>query len=167
MKQRDLPQAPSRHDRLLKEHIHDTYKLRSKLPEPARCPECGAVYLDGRWIWGESSADDVAEVTCQACRRIHDNYPAGEIHIRGEFAAAHEEEIRNLIRNIEEAQQKEHPLKRIMSIEHGGDELLVTTTDIYLPHQIGHALHDAWEGDLEVHYDEEGYFTRVQWQRDE
>jgi hypothetical protein len=54
-----------------------------------------------------------------------------------------------------------------MSIEKRGEDTVITPTDIHLPHRIGHALQDAWGGRLKTHYDREGYFTRVQWERTE
>ncbi|MDP1633620.1 MAG: hypothetical protein Q8L69_02915 [Gallionellaceae bacterium] len=35
---------PIRHDRLLQEAVHDSYKNKEKLPQPTVCPDCGAVY---------------------------------------------------------------------------------------------------------------------------
>jgi hypothetical protein len=34
-----------------------------------------------------------------------------------------------------------------------------------LPRRIGHALESAWDGKLDTHYDEAGYFARVAWER--
>ena len=42
-------------------------------------------------------------------------------------------------------------------------DTIITTTDIHLPRRIGQALHSAYKGSLDVHYDEEGYFIRVHW----
>ena len=71
------------------------------------------------------------------------------------------------MRNIQEEQNAEHPLSRVMDIVEFGDKTVVTTTDIHLPRRIGHALECAFKGKLDVHYNEEEYFVRVQWRRDE
>ena len=58
------------------------------------------------------------------------------------------------------------PLHRIMAIKDKGEEIEITTTDIHLPRRIGQALHNAYKGDFDFHYDEEGYFVRVNWTRE-
>ena len=71
------------------------------------------------------------------------------------------------MRNLQKEQNAEHPLSRVMDIVESGDKTVVTTTDIHLPRRIGHALEHAFKGKLDVHYNEEEYFVRVQWRRDE
>jgi len=160
------PSTPPRQDRLLREQVHDPYKARKKRPEPAQCPQCGAVWQNGRWNWIPAPADAAAE-TCQACHRINDSYPAGEVTLTGGFLAAHRDEIVGLARNQEELEKGEHPLNRIMAVEDRGDDgLLITTTDIHLPRRIGEAVHRAYEGDFQFRYDDDGYFVRVSWHRD-
>ncbi len=160
------PQGPIR-TRNVQERRHDPYKLRGKLKEPTVCPQCGASYRNGRWTWDEITSDEADSQLCQACQRINDRYPAGELAIQGGFVASHKQEILNLARNIEEAEKNEHPLNRIMDIEDIDDGLRVTTTDIHLPRRIGEALNSAWNGVLDMHYDEEGYFIRLVWRRDD
>jgi hypothetical protein len=152
---------------LLREEVHDPYHVRGKYSEPTRCGSCGAVYHKGRWQWLEEAPDGPREARCPACRRIEDKYPAGEIIISGAFAAAHADELLRLIRNTEKAENREHPLHRLMNICLEEDVITVTTTDIHLPRRIGHALEDAWHGELETHYDEEGWFARVTWRREQ
>jgi NMD protein affecting ribosome stability and mRNA decay len=166
-KDQNASRRPVRQDRLIQERIHDPYKLRQKLHEPTRCPQCGAVFQNGRWVWSKAPVQDAEEALCQACQRINDGYPAGEVHVSGAFVPAHKSEIVGLMRNIEQAENADHALNRIMGIDENDEGLVVRTTDIHLPHAIGHALKDAWEGDLNVHYDEEGYFARVEWRRDD
>lgn len=154
-----------RRDRLLREHVHDSYKTRLKLPEPSVCPDCGAVYHAGRWQWSQVPTD-AQEERCQACHRLHDKYPAGELTLAGGFVKAHHDEIVGLARNTERVENEEHPLHRIMDIEDQDGKIFITTTDIHLPRRIGEALHDAFEGDLDFNYIEESYFIRVNWTRE-
>ena len=165
MKTKDIPHREARQDRLIRERVHDPYKARLKMPDPAVCPECNAVYENGRWHWG-AAPEAASETTCQACQRILDKYPAGELTLRGDFLWQHRAEILHLARNQEELEKGEHPLNRIMAIEEEGDATVITTTDIHLPRRIGEALYDAYEGELDFHYEEEAYLIRVSWRRD-
>ena len=151
----------------LKEEIHDPYFVRGKYRDASRCTDCGAVYRRGRWQWAEVAPDDAVDARCPACRRIEDRYPAGEVIVQGAFAAARTEELVRLIRNIEAAENAEHPLNRIIDIRQANGVVTVTTTDIHLPRRIGHALERAWDGELSTHYDEDGWFARVTWVRDQ
>lgn len=155
---------PPRKDRRIREHIHDTYKSRSKLPEPTMCPECGAVYHEGRWRWASRPAHP-HEQLCPACHRIRDRYPAGSVSVSGPFFEQHREEILHAARNEEAKAKAEHPLERIMEIEHVGAGVLITTTDPHLARGIGEALYHAYDGELSFHYVEESDLLRVSWTR--
>jgi hypothetical protein len=168
MKKKGFRRPPWPDDRLTlkSEHIHDPYATRLKLHEPTICPDCGAVFHEGRWQWA-ARPEGAHEERCQACRRIHDHYPAGELVLSGAFVAGHKEEILRLARHEAEREQAEHPLHRLMGIEARDDGALVlATTDIHLPRRIGHALEHAFKGELELHYEEEAYHVRAHWRRD-
>lgn len=155
-----------RKDRLIEESVHDTYKLRGKLSEPTRCPQCGAVYQKGRWHWAVETRSDVQEQICSACHRINDNYPAGEITLTGGFQSEHKDEIIALARNLESTEKEEHPLNRIIAITESDEGIVITTTDVHLPRRIGKAIQQAYEGELSIHFDKSGYFTRIDWMRE-
>jgi NMD protein affecting ribosome stability and mRNA decay len=103
---------------------------------------------------------------CPACHRINDNYPAGELTLSGSFLKSHAQEIVRLARNTEALESREHPLQRIMAIEENPEGIVITTTDVHLPRRIGHAIVDAYKGELDTHYDEGAYFVRMTWKRD-
>lgn len=155
---------PVRRDRLLQEHVHDTYKTKGKLPEPSVCTGCGAVFDEGRWQWVAAPAG-AHEALCPACYRIQDRFPAGFVTLQGPFLAAHRDEIMQLARNHEARERSEHPLQRIMAVEDQADGVLLTTTDIHLARGIGEAIHAAYQGDLEYHYNPDENLLRVHWAR--
>jgi hypothetical protein len=148
----------------LEEETHDPYRSSVKSRSPVRCPQCEAVYRNGRWVWDATLSAKRASVPCPACRRIADSYPAGELTLSGPFVSAHRNDVVRLIRNVESAERAEHPLHRVMAVALG-EKVIVTTTDVHLPRRIGHALEAAWGGKLTTHYDEAGYFARVGWER--
>jgi len=153
-----------RRDELLKELVHDSYKSRKKLPEPTRCPDCGAVYQGGRWSWA-GEAVPAHEERCPACHRIHDRFPAGYVALKGAFFADHRDEILQRVRNCEESEKRGHPLERLMTVQDTDDGVMVTTTGTHLARRIGDALHDAYKGDLDYHYNKEENLLRVAWER--
>ena len=155
---------PIRRDRLLQDAVHDTYKTKGKLPEPTVCPGCGAVFHAGRWQWLDKPKD-AHQTNCPACHRVHDRFPAGYVSLAGDFFAAHEQEILQLIRHHEAQEKANHPLQRIMAIEKTEHGTLVTTADIHLARGIGDALHHAYHGELEFHYNPEQSLLRVSWSR--
>ncbi len=124
------------------------------------------MFSDGRWRWGPAPADARLEL-CQACARINDNYPAGMVTLTGPFVVAHKDEMIRIARNQEQAEKPEHPLNRILSIEQPApDRLVIATTDIHLPRRIGEVIKRAYRGTMDVHFDEHGYFVRINWHRD-
>lgn len=147
------------------DHLIDPYKSVRKPKEPAACPQCGAVYHDGRWTWAARPAGAHDEV-CQACHRINDRYPAGTVILRGAAARARKAELLSLARHQEEAEKAEHPLNRIMGVEETADGIVITTTDIHLPRRIGEAVRRAFHGELKTHFDEGAYSVRAEWSKE-
>lgn len=156
--------SPLRHAGVIQERDHDAYKSRRKLPEPTLCPKCGAVFQEGRWQWAPKP-QHAHETLCPACHRIHDNFPAGYVHLAGDYFAQHRDELLHLVKNEGEREGSEHPLERIMATEAEADGTLVTTTSIHLARRIGEALHHACQGELEFRYNDEQDLLRVHWRR--
>jgi len=152
-----------RNDKLIKEHRHDVYEEK-RGSEPSLCTECGALFVNGRWTW-KKTGEYTNKMTCPACRRCADNYPAGYIQIKGEFFEEHRDEILNLLRNVEELEKGEHPLERIMLITNEDDHTLVTTTGVHIARRIGEALSRSYKGDFSFRYGEGEKSIRVYWQR--
>ena len=155
---------PLRREQLFQELIHDSYKSSRKLSEPTRCPQCGAVFHKGRWTWAMAPAG-AHEEKCPACHRIHDKFPAGYVTLTGKFFRAHRDEILQLVKNHEAKEKAEHPLERLMGIEDTTEGVLVTTANTHLARDIAEALHSAYKGDLDYHYNKEDNLLRASWSR--
>jgi NMD protein affecting ribosome stability and mRNA decay len=108
-------------------------------------------------------AGGVVEELCAACRRINDRFPAGIVTLRGDFAREHKEEMIRLARHQEDVEKKEHQLNRIISIDEDARGIVINTTDIHLPRRIGEAVKRAFHGEIDAHFEEDGYFVRVDW----
>lgn len=155
---------PKRKDRLIQELEHDPYQVRRKIKSPATCPDCGAVYMSGRWTWKQAPPNATPHV-CPACQRIADRVPAAFLTLRGKFMHGHKDEILRLIQNYEAREQKDHPLKRIMDREEREDEMVLSFSDAHLARGIGAALHNAYEGELDYEYSKGEIMLRVTWIR--
>jgi len=154
----------ARKDRFINEKRHDVYREMQKHAEPAKCPKCGAVYINGRWQWHDDG-EHASDVLCPACKRTADNYPAGEIELRGDFFVDHREEILNLVRNTEKQEKTQHPLERIITITENEDHTTVTTTGIHVARRIGEAVSKAFKGHLSLRYGNGEQSVNAQWIR--
>jgi NMD protein affecting ribosome stability and mRNA decay len=145
-------------------NLDDPYRHSAKPPEPTVCPECKAVFAEGRWTW-EKPPHDANEQLCPACQRIHDRFPAGYVTIKGAFFGEHRDEIINLIESHEKKEKAERPLQRIIAIDQKRDGLEVTTTDSHLARGIAEALHGAYKGELKLRYSRDENLLRASWKR--
>jgi hypothetical protein len=153
-----------RQDAGAKPRRKDPYALDGKLSDPSACSFCGAIYRNGRWAWG-SAPVDAKRVTCPACRRAKDRYPAGIVRIGGDYAAQHKDELLNLARNVEQREKAEHPMKRILAVRDDDTEVEITTSDPRLARGIGEALAHAHKGKLDYTFTERENVMRVRWER--
>ena len=154
---------PMHRDDRLPAVTEDSYRMPRKLAEGAACPDCGAVYAGGRWTWARATA--ARRTRCPACRRLRDGIPGGYVHLEGEWFPAHRREVLARIEHCEAAERRQHPLQRIMRVEYGPGEGLVTTTDVHLARRIGQALRHAFKGALSVRYAKGEGPVRVRWSR--
>jgi NMD protein affecting ribosome stability and mRNA decay len=151
--------------RNLRELEHDPYHGREKLAEPRACPECGASYHQGRWVW-QKAAPHAHLKLCPACQRIKDRCPAGFLTIVGDFYRMHKQEIINLIVNVEIKEKADHPLKRIIEIQKNREgQTFMTFTDPQLARAVGEALYHAYKGELKFDYQAGEFLLRVWWIR--
>jgi hypothetical protein len=117
----------------------DQTRQPRKLRGPACCRDCGAIYRRGRWRWEAIPAAPRA-TQCPACSRVRARLPGAGVTLRGEFLAAHRDEILARVRACERAENRTHPLQRIVAVGGGGKELRIGTTDVHLARRIESAL---------------------------
>ena len=142
--------------------------------EPAVCTACGAVYADRRWTLANVKRGQNASrnwrpariTTCPACIQAHGGAPGGYVHIEGAFAAAHRDQISNLLRNEAERAAQDNPLGRIMLWKEGDGKLTLSTTTEHLAERLGHALEKAFGGTVNYDFSHENKLARVTWRRD-
>lgn len=149
MKKDQLNTQQTKQHRPVFERNTDAYINKEKLADPSQCPQCDAVYHEGRWRWDETPKHAKHSI-CPACHRINDKIPAGFVTLEGTHLNRYKDEIIKLIQHHVDHQRAEHPLKRIMSIESKDGLILITTTDRHLAEGIGKAVMHAHHGQLKV-----------------
>jgi NMD protein affecting ribosome stability and mRNA decay len=155
-------------DKNIKEKGHDPYVGPKKHTEGAYCPECRAIYQEGRWIWPDKEPVALGvPLLCSACRRIRDDFPAGEVNLSGIYLIKHKDEIENLVNKIVKDAKERSPIKRMIDMKKSNEGLSVRLTDDHLARHIGDALHRAYKGELQVKYSDEQKYVRLYWHRDE
>jgi NMD protein affecting ribosome stability and mRNA decay len=170
MAKADHKSQPS-HIRRNVQQYGDPYLPKLNHGETAVCTRCHAIYQRRHWFFDEEQFNRSAvqaqtrHVTCPACRKIEDDYPEGEVLVRGAFRDTHHTEIMNLVTNEEERAKGLNPLERIVRITQDGEALRITTTNEKLAQRIGRALQKAYQGDVEYKWSADTKYLRVEWTR--
>jgi hypothetical protein len=154
-------------DRIIQPKTNDPYHKTRKYSEGRYCPECQALYQQGRWTWPREGDKPREPEVCSACRRARDRFPAGEVLVTGTYLKSHRKEIENLISNVIRDENHRSPLRRVIDFTSEGDALRVSLTDDHLARHIGDALHKAYRGELAVKYSGGERFVRLYWHRDD
>jgi len=139
---------------------------REKYPDGTDCPECGAVFVKGKWTWTKPPAGGkVLSEVCPACLQIKADYAGGILTLSGSFLAAHRDDILNRVRNVESEEKKDHPMQRIMKIVDKGEEIEIRATSEHLMARMGKALESDFNGELELTFSEDENLARAHWRR--
>jgi hypothetical protein len=80
------------------DHILDPYKRPRKIAEPTVCPQCGAVYQNGRWHW--AARPRCSRGRLSTCHRINDHIPPALSLLRT-YCRRKKTEMINLVRHQE------------------------------------------------------------------
>jgi NMD protein affecting ribosome stability and mRNA decay len=151
--------------RVFDDPAHDPYRDQGKVAAGTRCPDCGARFEHGRWVWPRiSSSESAHSVVCPACRRVHDRQPAGILTLQGPTVRDHAEAVLTIARHEADRVRADHPLHRVMDIIEKPGRIEITTTDVHLPRRIGEALHRAHRGELAIRYGHDEASVQVNWQ---
>lgn len=161
---RQQPPTPGRHEQRTPERHEDPYRLDAKMPDPVECPVCEATYYEGRWTWHRRPTR-VPQVKCPACRRVEDNMPAAVVRIGGAWFLEHRVDVTDRVLAVEARERTQHPLQRIVSMRDADGGIEVATTDPHLARAIAVALHDAFKGEMEMHYPAGGGLPCARWMR--
>ena len=145
------------------------------IKEPAVCGNCGAVYVNRRWIRadllvGHKKHEDrrpAKTTVCPACKQKRAGEPRGFVFLDGAFFVEHQKEIKQLLQNEAERATEDNPLARILECKEGeGHQLTVSTTTEHLAQRLGHALEKAFDGLVHYDFSHENKLARVTWRRE-
>ncbi len=137
------------------------------------CKSCQNIYYDKEWFNRDAFLKHHAikgktrYTTCPACDRKRQNLPEGIIKLSGDFLFSHKANIINLLRGVENRQQKGNALDRIIDIKEDKEQLTVTTTKKELAIAIGKELKRAFKGDLKIRWAKDDNLVRIEWEREE
>lgn len=142
---------------------------------PRVCENCGALYRNKRWtisgdvqaLRSRPPADRPALVVCPACQAQAAGRFSGEVRISGAFVAAHHGEIEALLRAEGDRAAEDNPMGRMIGLESPSpDHIVVRTSTEHLAQRLGHALHKAFDGDVQYGFSHENKFAHVTWSRE-
>jgi hypothetical protein len=156
------------------DHAAGRHRTRRAPAEPILCAGCGATYVNRRWSRAATARLRASGFTggpidariCPACRRRQSGVPRGFVHVDGEFAAAHRDELLRLLRNEAARAGEDNPTGQVIDwADTGAGGLLVTTTTEHLAVRLGRALEKAYDGKLLFGFSHENKLAHVWWQR--
>ncbi|MBI3782575.1 MAG: hypothetical protein HY270_04155 [Deltaproteobacteria bacterium] len=139
------------------------------LTDPSCCERCGALFTRQAWRRaGKRSVDLLARVewtVCPACRQAERGEYFGRVIIAGAFAAAHEPEIRQRIRNISDRARFTQPERRVVSAERSRNVLEILTTSQKLAHRIVRELKKQYHGRASYAWSPDDGSLYAKWER--
>lgn len=150
---------------VIREDEHDPYRRAEKWPDGTQCPQCRAVMHRGAWRWASEPPAATPAATsgqsrhsssphlCPACQRIRSHDAAGVLVIDAELLAGRHDQIRATIQAIARAEEREHPLERILAFEASAQgPWTIETTGLHLVRRLGHGLERATGSVLSTRY---------------
>ena len=117
--------------------------------DPSLCDRCGALFTRSTWRQRDITLALLAKVTyttCPACVQVAEGSFHGRVFLRGDFALAHEDDIRRRIANVAEHAAHTQPERRVVSVERDDRGLEVRCTSQKLAHRIAHEIKKLYRG---------------------
>jgi hypothetical protein len=140
-----------------------------RLPEPAVCGSCGAVFARRVWRRERTITGGLLErarwTRCPACRQVAEGAGYGRVAIRGAYALAHEAPIRRRLANLVARAARTQPQRRISAIDRHDDMIEVITTSQKLAHRVVHELKKLFRGRTSYAWSDDGTLFAT-WERE-
>jgi len=140
-------------------------------PSPSVCEQCGAVFSRRMWRRGRKVTGGLLGgakwTVCPSCKQVRDQEYFGRVVIRGAYASANEEVIRQRILNVAERAGFTQSQRRVISINREGADLEVLTTSQKLAHRIVRELQKAFRGKASYAWSDSDGALFATWQRDD
>jgi hypothetical protein len=140
--------------------------------DPTFCPGCGATYRRKVWrvlplpqVEALFYAHDAAFDTCPACTQVRCGRSIGRVVLRGDYVAAHQEELRRRIGNVARRAAFTQPEHRLITLARAGGGLEVRVTSQKLAHRLAHELEKAFHGRAGYAWSEDDGGLIAVWER--
>ncbi len=163
--------APKRYNTQYKKKVdveRDTYLPRRSPKGVIQCTGCGAFYHRRHWMLavpaGFIPPVHMHPIYCPACRKMKEQYPSGELSLRG-MDPAERQEVLRILRNEEEQARNKNPLERIMRVAQKNNDWQVETTTEKLAQRLGRSVRKARGGKLAYKWSHNNKFLRVVWEQ--
>lgn len=137
--------------------------------DPSLCDRCGALFTLRTWRQRNLTAALLAQVTyttCPACTQVAEGQFHGRVLLRGDFALAHEDDIRKRIANIAEHAAHTQPERRVVSVERDAHGLEVRSTSQKLAHRIAHEIKKLYRGRVKYAWSDSDGSLVATWTRE-
>ena len=149
----------------------DPFIPEEGMKEPTLCTGCKAVYQNKRWTLDPeehrklTTDPTINWVSCPACQKIAASYPEGIVTLSGSYLWEHEDEIRKLLKNIENKALEKNPIGRVIRRFRDNDKLVIETTERKLAEHLGRAINKAHQGEISISWSQDHDICRVNWER--
>jgi len=156
------------------DHEAGRHRSRRAPAEPKVCRQCGALYLNRRWVTAQDALKlrkpergPTTETLCEGCKRREQGVPSGFLYLNGAFLNTHRKEIDHFLNKEAERASHDNPTAQVMGRTLSEDGVLtITTTTEHLAQRLGEALEKAFGGKTTYDFSHENKLARVYWSKE-